>query len=183
MNFQQIDIPLSTKFATGDLKLYYTIKIQNTEQIRFVIYVGSKSISVDEYNRQDIVLPGFIESVINIKEWVLYILYVNSDLSRKGIATLLFLAAVYMAHGYGLETVCLDDNSSGYRSKSNIYLNLGLEYNEDYGPEMTGRISEIVKLWSKMDAKYGYLDHSTNQLPDSEIFSILSNILRVPIKL
>jgi len=104
-----------------------------------VYYIASKKLDLSDLatNYKDI--KGIIEVVFDD---VMTITHMRSKV--KGYGTVLFLYACEEAKKRNIELVELDDCSDRYRKPHNIYIKLGMNYIDDYGPEMIGCIRDIL---------------------------------------
>lgn len=89
------------------------------------------------------------------------------ELRHSSIGSFLLYMAISYAEYEGIETIKLDDDSDGFRTDNNIYLKIGLKYEEDYGPEMIGDVSTIYLNMDKfIEEKGELLNNKLNELTE-----------------
>jgi hypothetical protein len=80
------------------------------------------------------------------------------------------LVVMRYVSGIGIRHVKLDDHSIRYREKDNIYLKVGMRYDNTSGPEMYGLTRKIASKWGVMKKKYGWENiHIIDTVPVSSI--------------
>lgn len=94
-----------------------------------------------------VIKQGYLECCIKRNPKVMRITFMLIKPKFRGVGngTKLLLKALKEAYlNHNVKTVTLDDMSNNYRKENNIYLKVGLKYDADWGPEMTGDIEEIL---------------------------------------
>ena len=115
---------------------------RNFEQVVYYMN-GGKELSIQELKQFYKNIPGYILVVFLPEERNMIINNIESSQTGKEYGTHLFVHACNEAKKRGITTVTLDDCSDRYRQPHNIYTKLGMKYDEDGGPEMTGKVEEI----------------------------------------
>ena len=114
--------------------LYDSVTPMNTFDQDYVI--GSISCYIDIGDDNDINIDA-----LDVNSELL-----DYSLRSAGFGTYLLFIAVSYAKSIGIENIVLDDMSHGYRTQNNIYLGIGLKYDDpDSGPEMVGKIDDIYE--------------------------------------
>jgi hypothetical protein len=114
-----------------------------SEIVMYYIYKKKLSLEKLKKNKQ---LSAFIEVVFQPQDKNITIINLQSKLQGKEYATHLILHICKNAKNKGISTITLDDCSDRYRSDNNLYTKIGMTYdNEDGGPEMSGKIDDILK--------------------------------------
>jgi len=63
---------------------------------------------------------------------------------KKGCGTKLMMYSCKEQYDNGIKYIELDDCSERYREDHNIYVKFGMKYVDEYGPEMSGSIKNII---------------------------------------
>ena len=108
-----------------------------------ILYISNYVLTLNQFKLMvkynDHTLGSYIEYYLND---TLIITNLESIVKNKGYATILLLSVLQKAKNKNINVVELDDCSSNYNKKHNIYLKLGFKYINKYGPEMTGNINQ-----------------------------------------
>lgn len=121
-----------------------------------VYYIGDKRLTLPEFKEQAAQLPGYVQTVWDFSDSSVGVIYVNSTVPGRGLGTLLLSISIISAGNEGIEQVVLDDDSDNYRKPNNIYIKLGLRYEEEDGPEMIGKTKTVTRKWRRIRQKYGW---------------------------
>lgn len=157
--------------------------IHQYDMIMIHFYLYDSTVPLDKITPEDVMSSIFIQfntpykwsstwtplynNTVHIPE-----LYTNSDfegfdLSGAGVGTFMILCVMAYSKSQNLHFVLLEDASSGYRTKNNIYTKIGFKYLNDKSHEMTGRVDEIYKnIISFIDTKRGKFTTKLNELTE-----------------
>jgi hypothetical protein len=116
-----------------------------------VYYISKKEIGLHNLKQVFKTLPAYIE-VIFIKNDSMSVIDLHSTKHGKEYALHLIINACHEAQKRGISTITLDDCSDRYRQSNNIYTKLGMKYDDEIGPEMTGKVDDISKYKTVTDA-------------------------------
>jgi GNAT superfamily N-acetyltransferase len=106
-----------------------------------VYYISSKELCVQELKMYYKLLPGFIEVIFHPSCKEMTVIDIKSTYTGKEYGSHLLVHACNEAKKRGITKVILDDCSDRYRAEHNIYIKLGLTYDDCvFGPEMSGDI-------------------------------------------
>ena len=113
-----------------------------------LIYINDKD---NKFFNPDTI--GYIEYIIDEETNVVGIcdLHTNQKFRGRGIATFLMIIVSYLNKG---KKITLDDMSDKSRKRNNIYLNIGMKYEENYGPEMIGDCDIVYSHFERFKKKY-----------------------------
>ena len=157
--------------------------IQQYDMIMIHFYLYDSTVPLDKITPEDVMSSIHIQfstpykwsstwtplynNTVHIPE-----LYTNSDfegfdLSGAGVGTFMILCVMAYSKSQNLHFVLLEDASSGYRTKNNIYTKIGFKYLNDTTHEMIGRVDEIYKnIISFIDTKRGKFTTKLNELTE-----------------
>ena len=96
-----------------------------------------------ELNAEAIVAVDFEKLNMNLND-----IFINEAYRGKGKSySILHTIFTYVKNIYPtIKTITLDDMTERYRMpRHNLYLNLGFEYIEDYGPEMIAEYDKVIE--------------------------------------
>jgi hypothetical protein len=114
-----------------------------------VHYIYRRELSIQELKMYHKILPGFVEVVYNkptpTEEGSMIVIDLQSNNPHHEYGTHLMMKAAEGAKTRGIENITLDDFSDRYRVDHNIYIKLGLTYEDhDGGPEMVGLVDDVL---------------------------------------
>lgn len=109
-----------------------------------VYYMCWKKLCAQELKMYYKLLPGFIEVVFHNDDRGMTVIDLQSTVPDKEHGTHLMKHACTAALSRGITKVRLDDCSDRYRKDHNIYTKVGMLYETDGGPEMTGNAIDIA---------------------------------------
>lgn len=117
-----------------------------SKQYGEIYYINDKKVSISYLNKHSEKLPACLSCHITDENEV----FVSSLHSKvRGCGTLLIYAVINDMFYTPVDTICLDDMSSRYGQTDNIYIKLGMKYNEVGYPEMEGNIKSIFRRWRR----------------------------------
>lgn len=115
-----------------------------------VYYISNRELCIQElqiYHKNLCV----IEVIFHKNDGTMSVLDLQSTVPGKEYGTHLIIKACNEAEKRDISIVTLDDCSNRYRKSHNIYTKLGMTYEEDWGPEMTGSTKKIANLKTHTD--------------------------------
>jgi predicted acetyltransferase len=101
------------------------------------------SINDSKLNAQAIVAVDSEKLNMNLND-----IFINEAYRGKGKSySILYTIFTYIKNIYPtIKTITLDDMTERYRMpRHNLYINLGFQYIEDYGPEMISDYDKVIK--------------------------------------
>ena len=110
-----------------------------------VYYIHNRKLNIQELKQQYNSLTASI-SVVTNDDQEITIADLQSTQHGKGYAMHLLKKACKEALSNNIINIILDDCSDNYRQNHNIYTKMGLQYLEEYGPEMTGSVKHISEF-------------------------------------
>jgi hypothetical protein len=115
-----------------------------TENELSVYYISDKEYDKHKINKKNVI--AMIEVMFDYNNKSMTIINLISNIPNKQYATNLILYASMEAKKRKIKSITLDDCSDNYRTKNNIYSNIGMVYEDDItGPEMIGSVNIISK--------------------------------------
>jgi len=136
----------------------YELRLPRKEDCMSVIYyIGDNRLTFQEFQQDALSLPAYIETIWNFTENELIVLMVHSTVQKRGFATLLLFISMITAGEEGIDNITLEDNSDNYRKKNNIYLKIGLRYEDKNDPKMVCSTWDIMRMWNIIKKKYNWI--------------------------
>ena len=134
----------------------------NNDLYSYIFFLDNKFYDIDELNNILFIKestyksPSLLETLFDFKEKTVTVTWVETivEYQNKGLSSLLFICAAYIAEQFNLDVFELDDASDKFRKSDNLYLKLSFRYIEDGHPEMLGRTKYIVRKWRHIKSKY-----------------------------
>jgi hypothetical protein len=151
-----------------DLSLFIIqkrIKSQNNKNLySYIYFLDNKLYDIDELNNLLFIKestykpPSMLETLWDFEDKVITVTWIETieEYKNKGLSSLLFICAAYIAEQFNLEVFELDDASDRFRKLDNLYLKLSFRYIEDGYPEMLGRSKHIIRKWRHIKYKYNF---------------------------
>jgi hypothetical protein len=149
-----------------DLSLFIVQKeIKNKDDqdlYSYIFILDNKQYNIEELNNllmnkeSTYKFPCILETLWFFNEKSVTVTWIETDeiYKQKGLSSLLFICAAYIAEQFNLEIFELDDASDNFRKSNNLYVNLSFRYIEDGFPEMLGRTKHIIRKWRQIKHKY-----------------------------
>jgi hypothetical protein len=130
--------------------IYGTVDCLPNRQARATYYLNSGPLTREEFREQSKHLSGFIQAIWCPLSHELSIQWVNSTTPGKGVGTALLATCVQEGLKAGLTSVKLDDMSDRFMDDHNLYINMGMSYDEEYFPEMSGSADIMLQHWETL---------------------------------
>ena len=129
----------------NEYNLFY-YKVDN----QYLIYISNNVLELQEIKKS----IGYISFVIDYEESELSVLFLLSNLPKRGIGHYLMIIAGYIASNQGIKKVLLEDDSD-MAHKGSVYEKLGCEYmNPRPEPEMECKPRVILGKYEQFYDKY-----------------------------
>ena len=97
-------------------------------------------------NNNEHKMDSYIQIVLDYKEKIITVINLQSNKKNKEYATYLITYSAKLAFENKIYKMVLDDCTNRYRKSNNLYLKLGLTYDDDFGPEMSGSTEKIMNF-------------------------------------
>jgi len=119
---------------------FHTFQIQHENVYNNIFYYSSQKTRFSNIENVD-----FTTDVIahvqfftsdDSEEARITVVNVNKEYQGKGLATNLLKKVFEYLRNLNFISIVLDDMTDNYRKSNNLYLKLGFEYQQEYGPEM-----------------------------------------------
>lgn len=128
------------------MNLYSNIVKHNNKILTHIAYLGNQKWNIKEIQENIRKTKSYIQFVTNQERNETTLLWLQSNVRGKGYARFLFEYMINYSKENGIKKILLDDCSENFRKEHNIYVNFGVKYIDDYGPEMEGNVDEIFDL-------------------------------------
>lgn len=126
----------------------YTNKmyLQRLEYKKRTIFLITESlVSINKYLNEHLDIRAWIEVVYIKKVMIVTFLFTYPLFQGNGYGSVLFYTAGWVGSKNGVFFIELDDMSTKYQKKNNIYIEHGMKYVSYNSPEMTGHVSNMKR--------------------------------------